>query len=99
MKHSFELKLKNQIKPSAILYKCYLNGTRFTYGVGLNIFPELWDEVSQRPTKKKEIIKEYKKEVPDIETRLNNLKIQIENICIGVDTFSLMPDYKMQKSI
>ncbi len=87
MKHSFELKLKNQIKPSAILYKCYLNGTRFTYGVGLNIFPELWDEVSQRPTKKKEIIKEYKKEVPDIETRLNNLKIQIENICIGVDTF------------
>ncbi|MBK6699310.1 MAG: hypothetical protein IPG55_05305 [Saprospiraceae bacterium] len=64
MKHSFELKSKDQTKPTTLLYKCYLHGSRFTYGVGLNIFPELWDESTQRPTRSKLIIKEYKLEIP-----------------------------------
>jgi len=87
MKHSFELKSKDQTKPTALLYKCYLNGTRFTYGVGLNIFPELWDESTQRPTRSKPIIKDYKQEIPDIETKINNVRTRIENICIGVEMF------------
>lgn len=87
MKHHFELKSNDQTKESAILYKCYLKGTRFTYGVGIGIFPELWDLSTQRPIDNKAIIKEYKKEIPDIEVKINNVRTRIENICIGVNSF------------
>jgi hypothetical protein len=46
MNHRFELKSKDQSKESALLYKCYLNGTRFTYELGVKILPALWDEYS-----------------------------------------------------
>ena len=87
MKHHFELKSKDQTKESAILYRCYLNGSRFTYGLGLKIFPELWDESTQRPTTFKDTIKEYKIEIPKIEARITNLKTRIENICSAVEAF------------
>lgn len=87
MKHHFELKSKDQTKESAILYRCYLNGARFTYGLGLKIFPELWDESTQRPTTSKDTIKEYKIEIPKIEAIITNLKTRIENICTGVEAY------------
>lgn len=87
MKHHFRLKSKDQEKESAILYKCYLNGVRFTYGVGLKIFPELWDELTQRPTESRLLLKEYKRQIPDIEVKINNVRTRIENICTGVASF------------
>lgn len=87
MKHRFELKSLDQTKESAILYKCYLNGTRFTYGLGLKVFPELWDESTQRPTTSTDTIKEYKIEIPNIKDRITNLKTRIDNICNGVEAY------------
>lgn len=87
MKHCLELKSKDLNKESAIIYKCYLKGVRFAFGVGLKIYPGLWDQTTQRPVADKAIIKEYKKEIPDVETRIKNIKVRIENICNGVDSF------------
>lgn len=64
-----------------------MNGIRFAYGVGLKIHPELWDQSTQRPTTSKKLINEYKKEIPDIETRIINLRTRIENIGNGVESF------------
>ncbi|MBK9640468.1 MAG: tyrosine-type recombinase/integrase [Saprospiraceae bacterium] len=87
MNHHFKLRSKEPSKESAILYKCYLNGTRFTCGVGLKIYPELWDEATQRPTTSKPLIKEFKTEIPNIEARITNLKTRLDNICNGVEAF------------
>ncbi|MBK7304976.1 MAG: hypothetical protein IPI90_17490 [Saprospiraceae bacterium] len=87
MNHHFKLRSKEPSKESAILYKCYMNGTRFTCGVGLKIYPELWDEATQRPTTSKPLIKEFKTEIPNIEARITNLKTRLENICNGVEAF------------
>lgn len=87
MNHRFELKSKDTTKESALLYKCFLNGVRFTYGVGLKIYPELWDATMQRPTASKVTIRKYKTEVPNIEARITNLKTRLDNICNGVEAF------------
>lgn len=87
MNHHFDLRSKDPSKESAILYKCYLNGTRFTCGVGLKIYPELWDDATQRPTTSKPLIKNFKSEIPNIEARITNLKTRLDNICNGVEAF------------
>lgn len=87
MNHRFELKTKDPAKESALLYKCHLNGIRFTCGVGLKVYPELWDAAIQRPTSSKATIKKYKNDIPNIESRITNLKTRIENICNAVEAF------------
>lgn len=87
MNHHFDLRSKDPSKESAILYKCYINGARFTCGVGLKVYPELWDKTNQRPTTSKALIKKFKTEVPNIESRITNLKTRLENICNGIEAY------------
>ncbi|MBK6859143.1 MAG: tyrosine-type recombinase/integrase [Saprospiraceae bacterium] len=87
MKHSFKLKSQEAGKESSVLYKCYFNGIRFTYGTGIKIFPELWDTKSEFPTKDRAILKLYKSEIPDLNSKLTNIEIRINNIKSAVEGF------------
>jgi len=87
MKHSFKLKSQEAGKESSVLYKCYFNGIRFTYGTGIKIYPELWDSKSEFPTKDRAIIKLYKQEIPDLLPKLTNVEIRINNIKSAVEGF------------
>jgi len=53
----------------------------------LKIYPELWDDATQRPTTSKPLIKNFKLEIPNIEGRITNLKTRLDNICYGVEAF------------
>lgn len=87
MKHSFKLKSQEAGKESSVLYKCYFNGIRFTYGTGIKIYPELWDLKSENPTKDRTILKLYKSEIPDLNPKLTNIEIRINNIKSAVEGF------------
>ncbi len=85
--HTFYLKPPNLNGESAIQYRCHINGERFKFGTGQKIIPELWDVETNRPTSKKALIKDYKKEIPSIEIMLKNTNTILENICLEVDSF------------
>lgn len=87
LNHRFRLKGTDPVKPVGILYMCSINNKVFQYGVGYTIAPELWNQETKRPTTSKQIIKEYKKEIPSIETLLTNITRRIDNICHEVETF------------
>ncbi|MBK8482812.1 MAG: phage integrase SAM-like domain-containing protein [Saprospiraceae bacterium] len=87
MKHIFELKSKDRLKESSIRYRSYFNGERFVYGTGVKIYPELWDQDTQKPTKDKDRLREYKTEIPSLETILTNIEIRINNISNEVEGY------------
>lgn len=87
MKHIFELKSKDRLKESSIRYRSYFNGERFVYGTGVKIYPELWDQDNQKPTKDKDRLREYKTEIPSLETILTNIEIRINNISNEVEGY------------
>ncbi len=87
MNHYFELKSKDSSKESSIRYRCHFNGIRFIYGTGVKIYLELWDSINQKPVKNKILIKEYKKQIPNIEVLLANIEIRINNIKTEVEGY------------
>lgn len=86
-KHVFFLKTLKSNSESSIQYRCNINGERFKFGTAQSIYPELWDIETCRPTTDKKIIKEYKSQIPTIETRLSNTRTILDNICQEVNSF------------
>ncbi|HRG69494.1 MAG TPA: site-specific integrase [Saprospiraceae bacterium] len=87
MKHVFELKSNEPSKETSIRYRSHFNGLRFVYGTGVKIFPELWDQVNQKPIRDKHIINQYKNELPNIEAALTNIEIRLHNIIKEVEGY------------
>lgn len=87
MKHIFGLKSKDPTKQTSILYKSHFNGGRFVYGTGVKIYPESWDHANQEPTKNKALIKEYKAQIPNLDTLLTNIVIRLHNITSEVEGY------------
>ena len=86
-KHVFYLKTPDSEDETSIQYRCHISGALFKYGTRQSIIPEFWDEETNRPKTDKETIKEFKSEFPNLNTRLNNIKSILDNICIEVDSF------------
>ena len=78
--YKFELKDPHRDKTS-IVFIFYIQGQKFKYGTSQIIYPELWDNERQRPTKKRSLIQDWSKQVPDIKTDLENINNRLENIC------------------
>lgn len=85
--HKFYLKTSEPNSESSIQYRCNINGERFKFGTAQSIYPELWDIETARPTTDKKLIKEYKSQIPAIETRLSNTRTILDNICQEVNSF------------
>lgn len=86
--HVFYLKTPEDAnRESSIQYRSHISGELFKYGTSQSIYPGLWDNNTKRPTTDKKIIKEFKTQLPGIETRLNNIKTILENICFEIDSF------------
>ncbi|MBK9716783.1 MAG: tyrosine-type recombinase/integrase [Saprospiraceae bacterium] len=86
--HFFELKSnRDPSKETSIRYRSHFNGGRFIYGTGLKIYPELWDKVNQKPIKDKCIIKEYKSNIPNLDSLLTNIEVRLHNITNVVDGY------------
>lgn len=78
-KHNFYLKDTKTKNPTPINYQIFINGKRLRKGIGYSIHPELWDSESQRPAESKELIKEWKKEYPNLNIQLKNINTRIFN--------------------
>ncbi|MBK6701548.1 MAG: hypothetical protein IPG55_17035 [Saprospiraceae bacterium] len=86
--HFFELKPNGDpSKETSIRYRSHFNGGRFIYGTGVKIYPELWDKTNQRPIRDKGIIKEYKTQIPNLDSLLTNIEIRLHNITNEVDGY------------
>ncbi|MFZ1514078.1 MAG: site-specific integrase, partial [Saprospiraceae bacterium] len=85
--HKFYLKTSEPNSESSIQYRCNINGERFKFGTAQSIYTELWDNKTGRPTTDKKLIKEFKSQIPAIETRLTNTKTILDNICQEVNSF------------
>ncbi|MBP8726235.1 MAG: tyrosine-type recombinase/integrase [Saprospiraceae bacterium] len=85
--HKFYLKTSEHNSESSIQYRCNINGERFKFGTAQSIYPELWDPQTGRPTTDKKLIKEYKSQIPTIETRLSNTRTILDNLCQEVNSF------------
>jgi len=77
--HNFYLKDSKSIDPTPINYQIFINGKRLRMGIRYSIHPELWDTDKQRPTESKELIKDWKKEYPTLNTQLSNINARIFN--------------------
>lgn len=80
MSYKFYLRDTNSTKETAIQLVTHINGKRFKYGIGLSIYPELWDMSSQAPTKDSRLIRKYEKLKAGIKTELENILIRMENV-------------------
>lgn len=86
--HFFELKSnRDPSKETSIRYRTHFNGGRFIYGTGVKIYPELWDKINQRPIRDKGIIKEYKTQIPNLDSLLTNIEVRLHNITNEVDGY------------
>lgn len=65
---------------TSIKLSTHINKSRFWYGIGLSIFPELWNSDTMLPTTSKRLINKYGKIDPEIDTHLSTIKSRIENI-------------------
>jgi integrase len=74
----FFLDNPNSVKTS-IKLKFDYKGKRFVFGTGLSIYTKLWDTESQRPTQSKKLIKEFLKDVPQLDTILKNNTTSLNN--------------------
>lgn len=76
----FYLKRPNSDQPTGIFLKTSFGGIAFKYGTGKSIYPELWDQDTNRTTTNKSTIKKYEKLVPHLKIDLQNIDTRIENI-------------------
>jgi len=74
----FFLDNPNSVKTS-IKLKFDYKGKRFVFGTGISINPKLWDTESHRPTQSKKLIKEFLKDVPQLDTILKNNTTSLNN--------------------
>lgn len=89
----FKLKdAKAEQKTSIRLYVFHRNFShrRFVYGLKTSILPALWDAETQRPTKNKELIKEYKKHIPTIANDLLNITRKLDDVNTKVSNYFAM---------
>jgi integrase len=77
---------KADVKTTIVLF-LKVKTKPFKYSIQKTIEPPLWDRITQRPTKAKEVITEYKKHVPSIKDDLRNINNRINNVYSDVKTF------------
>ncbi len=77
----FYLKDNKASVSTPILLNLKIHKKIFRYSTQKSIIPELWDKTTQRPTKNKEILKEYRKFIPTLKKDLKD----IENRLINMD--------------
>jgi integrase len=75
----FYLKDANSDVPTPIMLSIKSQGKVFRYSIQEKVLPDLWDKSTQRPTKNKNTLKGYKKELSNIKIELANLHTHIEN--------------------
>ncbi len=76
----FYLKDSSTGKTSQIQLRAFINKSLFRYGIGYSIYPELWDQNRQFPTKTKSKTKPFKKDNPNIDIDLENIGTRIANL-------------------
>ncbi len=95
------MKSKDPSKESSKKYRSHFYGHRLMYGTGVKIYPELWDLVNQKPIKDKATIKEYKAQIPNLDTVITNIEISLHNIIKEVEGYlsnsRFNRDYALEK--
>lgn len=66
--------------PTAIYAKVRLNRKEVKIMIGKKIHAELWDTVTQRPTKDKNLLNHWKKHHPTIKIELGNIEARINRV-------------------
>ncbi len=64
----------------AILLRVRINKKPFEYQTGHAILPELWDNATNRPIKKKSVIEPFKDGNPNIDIELKNISTRLDNL-------------------
>lgn len=97
----FYLKDNNASNNTPIILNLKVHKKPFRYSTQKSIIPELWDKNTQRPTKDRTILNEYKKFVPtlkedlkDIENRLINLDKDVRHFFNLVEQQGKAIDFK-----
>ncbi|MFV0573645.1 MAG: tyrosine-type recombinase/integrase [Xanthomarina gelatinilytica] len=80
----FYLKNNKATSKTPIMLNLKVLKENFRYSIQKSIEPELWDKASQRPTKEKKLINEYKKHIPTVKEDLKD----IENRIINIDRYT-----------
>ncbi len=80
----FYLKSNKATTKTPIMLNLKILNENFRYSIQKSIVPELWDKTTQRPTKDKKLINEYKKHLPTIKEELKD----IENRIINIDRYT-----------
>ena len=62
----FYLKSNKATKKTPIILNLKVLKENFRYSIQKSIEPELWDRTTQRPTKEKKLLNEYKKQGLDV---------------------------------
>jgi integrase len=75
----FYLKDNKSTKPTAIQLRKHINGKLFRYGIGMSIYPKLWDFEKQRPITAKKTIRPFVNKDPEILLTLENINTRIDN--------------------
>lgn len=87
----YKLLKPNSDQPTHIrlfLYHKSLNpGGRFVWGTGKSIYPELWDDETQRPVDDRYRIGKYKSADPYIKQHLTNLKTYLDRIDASISKY------------
>lgn len=101
----FYLKDNKADKKTPIILNLKIHSKPFRHSTQKSIFPELWDKTTQRPTKNRKLINEYKKQIPtlkedlkDIENRLINLDKDVRNFFIQVEQQNKAIDFDELKT-
>ena len=90
--YKYSLARPKSEKKTSIILRSSFHQKPFTYGTGLSIYPELWDQSTYRPTTDKKRIRKLSKREPHLTTELQNIRIRIENIDREIKTYLLHID-------
>ena len=76
----FYLKSNKATKKTPIILNLKVLKENFRYSIQKSIEPELWDRTTQRPTKEKKLLNEYKKHIPTLKEDLKDIENRITNL-------------------
>lgn len=93
----FYLKDNKASKRTPIILNLKVNGKPFRYSTQKSIEPELWDKETQKPTKDRKILNEYKKFIPTLKENLKDIENRIVNL--NKDTSSFLSDVEQKGEI
>ncbi len=71
------LKRPNSNSPTGLFLRTSFNGKPFKYGLGVSIFPKLWDKKTYRPITKRSEVNKFRKYDPHIDVNLKNIELTI----------------------